>query len=180
MIGLQRFLSWSVALSVRNVCLTAEILCLVLIALSLSSVERLGGGITQHWRLLSGRLKRSSLCLPITNHIFLTLKPHLSYVYTFPLIFQLSLITRCCILTWSRNIVLFLHFAHSLSDTELGLILFCTQHHDSVSKSPFHLSCTSLSELQLLWLQAVILLVGPVLCVSNSAQYLLQHNFLMS
>lgn len=101
MIGLQRFLSWSVALSVRNVCLTAEILCLVLIALSLSSVERLGGGITQHWRLLSGRLKRSSLCLPITNHIFLTLKPHLSYVYTFPLIFQLSLITRCCILTWS-------------------------------------------------------------------------------
>lgn len=179
MIGLQRFLSWSVALSVRNVCLTAEILCLVLIALSLSSVERLGGGITQHWRLLSGRLKRSSLCLPITNHIFLTLKPHLSYVYTFPLTFQLSLITRCCILTWSVTLSCS-YTAHSLSDTELGLILFCTQHHDSVSKSPFHLSCTSLSELQLLWLQAVVPLVGPVLCVSNSAQYLLQHNFLMS
>lgn len=70
--------------------------CLILAAVSLFPLWKcLDDGITQHWRPLSDRLKRSSLCLTKLRHIFLPLKPYLSYVCTFPLISQLPLVIRC-------------------------------------------------------------------------------------
>lgn len=116
----------------------------------------------------------------LIRHIFLTLKPYLSYVYTFPLISHLSLITRHCVVT--RSVTLSCSYPLLICQIlNCSLFWFVPR---TMTEYLNYLSIYSALVRIATFLASSCCSLGRTctLCslVYNSAQYLFQHSFLKS